>query len=128
MHIFSISVWVGEHYRSTLIVGSWAEFCLSDLRNRRETVRLRTSLSANVAPAIFCEKSFNLDSYSKATADNATIQHKQKQQKQHHQDDGRVEARAEVPHADAGDGRPGVLRDAVETATGKRDGAGMVRS
>ena len=43
------------------------------------------------------------------------------------QDDGRVEARAEVPHADAGDGRPGVLRDAVETATDKRDGAGMVR-
>ena len=44
------------------------------------------------------------------------------------QDDGRVEARAEVPHADAGDGRPGVLRDAVETATDERNGAGMVRS
>ena len=59
MHIFSTSVWVGEHYRSTLIVGSWAEFCLSDLRNRRETVRLRyvRHLPVEVAPGIFGEKS-----------------------------------------------------------------------
>ena len=69
-------------------------------------------------------------SYSKATADNATMPQYPTQTKAAppYQDDGRVEARAEVPHADAGDGRPGVLRDAVETATGKRDGAGMVRS